>query len=159
VERHLATLPLSWTVIAPAAFLENLHAPWSAPGLAQGIYSFALPGDRALQQVAVADLADFVALAIGDRGRFAGQRIELASIECTGQDMAAALGRQLGRTMRYRWESLPDGADDLAKMAAFLRDTGYTVDIPALHARYPQIGWHGLEDWIAEQNWSHAGAA
>ncbi|HEY6424171.1 MAG TPA: NmrA/HSCARG family protein [Pseudonocardiaceae bacterium] len=154
VERHLATLPLVWTVIAPVAFLENLHAPWSAPALAQGVYSSPLPGDRPLQQVAIADLADFAALAISDRDRFAGHRIELASIERTGQELAAALSRQLGRTVHYE-ESPQDSADDdMDKMAAFLRNTGYTVDIPALHTQYPQIGWHGLDDWIAEQYWS-----
>ncbi|MGI8799538.1 MAG: NmrA family NAD(P)-binding protein [Pseudonocardia sp.] len=31
VERHLATLPLPWTVIAPVAFLENMHAPGAPP--------------------------------------------------------------------------------------------------------------------------------
>lgn len=159
VEHHLATLPLAWTVIAPVAFLENLHAPWSAPALAQGIYSFPLPGDRPLQQVAIADLADFAALAISDRDRFAGHRIELASIERTGQEQAAALSQQLGRTVHYQEPPQDDADDDMAKMAAFLRTTGYTVDIPALHTQYPQIGWHSLDNWIAEQNWSQARAA
>ncbi len=158
VERHLATLAVPWTVLAPAAFLENLHAPWSAPALAQGVYSFLLPSDVPLQQVAVADLADLAALVLTDRGRFAGRRIELASVEQTGDHLAGALSRQFEHAVRYE-ESRPVDDDDLAKMAEFLRRTGYAVDIPALRAEYPQVGWHGLEDWIAEQDWSAARAA
>jgi uncharacterized protein YbjT (DUF2867 family) len=159
VERHLATLDVPSTVIAPVAFLENLLSPWVAPGLAQGVYSFALPGDVPLQQVAIADVADFAALAITDRDRFAGRRIELASVEQTGEEVAAALGRRLGRTVRYQESELEGADDDMLRMTAFFRNGGYTVDIPALHAEYPEIGWHGLENWIAEQNWTVANAA
>ena len=159
VERHLATLPLPWTVIAPVAFLENMHAPWSAPALAQGVYSSVLPGDVVSQQVAIADLADFAAVVISDRHRFAGRRIELASLQVTGEDVAVALSRQLGHPVHYQQAPQEGMDDDLLKMSAFLRESGYSVDTPALHTEYPQIGWHGLEDWIAEQNWSHARAA
>jgi uncharacterized protein YbjT (DUF2867 family) len=159
VERHLATLDVPSTVIAPAAFLENLLSPWVAPGLAQGVYSFALPGDVPLQQVAIGDVADFAALVITDRDRFAGRRIELASVEQTGEEVAAALGRRLGRTVRYQESELEGADDDMLRMTAFFRNGGYTVDIPALHAEYPEIGWHGLENWIAEQNWTVANAA
>ncbi|HLR28041.1 MAG TPA: hypothetical protein VK086_05055, partial [Ruania sp.] len=45
------------------------------------------------------------------------------------------------------------GNDDLAAMLRFFRDRGYEVDIDALHSTYPQIPWHGLQDWVQKQ-WS-----
>ena len=153
VERHLAGLDVPSTVIAPAAFLENVNAPWIAPLLAQGQYAFALPADVPLQQVAVADLAEFAVLVLSQPERFAGERIELASVEQTGPEFAAVLGRALGREIRYVEAPADESDDDLFRMVQWFRAGGYTVDIPGLRAAYPEIGWRDLEKWAAEQNW------
>jgi uncharacterized protein YbjT (DUF2867 family) len=159
VERHLAELETPWTVIAPVAFLENVSSPWVAPALAQGVYGFSLPADVPLQQVAIGDLADFAVLVFEQPERFAGQRIELASAELTGAEFAAALSRWLGREVRYQ-EAPLDGLDaDMRAMIDFFRRGGYTVDIPALRAAYPEIGWRDLETWAAEQDWAGLTAA
>ena len=153
VERHLASLGTPATVVAPVAFLENVFAPWSAPALAQGRYVFPLPADVPLQQVAIADLAEFVALVLERPQRYAGQRVELASVEVTGEQFAAALSRWLGREVAYV-EMPVDAADEESRtMTAFFRERGYQVDIPALRAAYPQVAWRDLETWGAEQDW------
>jgi uncharacterized protein YbjT (DUF2867 family) len=153
VERHLAGLDLASTVIAPAAFLENVTAPWSAPLLAQGQYAFALPAELPLQQVAIADLAEFAVLVLTNPGRFTGQRIELASVEHTGTEVAAVLGRALGREVSYVETPADESDDDTYKMVQWFRAGGYTVDIPGLRTAYPEVGWHDLDKWVAEQNW------
>jgi hypothetical protein len=38
-------------------------------------------------------------------------------------------------------------------MMAFFGSGGYRVDIPALHAAYPGVGWHDLDTWAAKQDW------
>jgi uncharacterized protein YbjT (DUF2867 family) len=101
VERHLAATEVPSTVIAPVAFLENLFAPWVAPGLAEGRYAFAMPSDVPLQQVATADIAAFASLVLERPERFAGQRIELASVQPTEEQLARALSRWLGREVVY----------------------------------------------------------
>jgi uncharacterized protein YbjT (DUF2867 family) len=154
VERHLAASTAPYTVVAPVAFLENLFGPWVAPGLAEGRYGFALPGDVALQQVAIADLARFAALVLERPERFAGRRIELASVQPTGPQLASALSRWLDREVVYAELPVDPAADeDLRAMMEFFRRGGYTVDIPALHAAYPEVGWHDLDTWAAEQDW------
>jgi uncharacterized protein YbjT (DUF2867 family) len=155
VERHLAATDVPSTVVAPVAFLENLFAPWVAPGLAEGRYSFALPADVPLQQVAIADLTAFAALVLEQPERFAGQRIELASVQPTGQQLASALSRWLGREVVYAELPVDPAADaDFQAMMDFFRNRGgYTVDIPALRAAYPEVGWHDLDTWAAEQDW------
>lgn len=157
VEAHLQTLGLRHTVIAPAAFLENLLAPWAFPGLRDGRYVFPLPPDRPLQQVAVADIAAFTAVVLEQPERFDGRRIELTSVDATGPEVAAALSRQLGREIRY--EELPmhavqaAGDDDYTRMIEFFRGRGYHVDLEALHAAYPEVDWHSLDAWTAEIDW------
>jgi uncharacterized protein YbjT (DUF2867 family) len=154
VERHLAASTTPYTVVAPVAFLENLFAPWVAPGLAEGRYGFTLPGDVPLQQVAIADLARFAALVLERPERFAGQRIELASVQPTGEQLARALSRWLGRGVVYAELPVDSANEDLRAMMEFFRHRGgYRVDIPALHAAYPEVGWHDLETWAAEQDW------
>jgi uncharacterized protein YbjT (DUF2867 family) len=155
VERHLAATGVPSTVIAPVAFLENLLAPWVAPGLAEGRYRFAMPGDVPLQQVAIADLAAVAALVLAQPARFTGQRIELASVEATGEQLAGALSRWLGREMTYVEVPLDDRVDeDRRTMMEYLCKQGYHVDIPALRSTFPEVGWHDLDAWGAEQDWS-----
>lgn len=154
VERHLATTGAAATVIAPVAFLENLLAPWVAPGLAEGRYGFALPGDVPLQQVAIADVAAFAALVLEQPARFAGQRVELASVEHTGEQVASALSRRLGHAVRYVEAPSDPANEDLHAMMEFFRTGGYSVDIPALHGAYPEIGWHNFDIWAAKQEFA-----
>lgn len=157
VEKHLASLDVPWTVVAPVAFLENVSTPWVAPGLAQGVYTFPLPGDLRLQQVAIADLAGFAVLVLEQPERFAGQRIELASVELTGIEFAAELSRRLGREVRYQEMPLDNVDPDTRAMGEFFRRRGYSVDIPALWASYPEVAWHDIDDWASTQDWSALG--
>ncbi|MCW4457513.1 NmrA/HSCARG family protein [Microbacterium sp. MPKO10] len=157
VEEHLGTLPVAHTVVAPAMFTDNILAPNNVESLAAGRYAFPVPADVRVQQVTISDLAEFTALVFDDPQRFAGQRIELASSEETGAEVAAALTRVLGREIAYSEIPLEaieaSGNDDLAAMMRFFRERGYSIDIDALHAAYPEVGWHTVENWAREQNW------
>lgn len=101
LERRLPGLGLPFTIVAPVAFMENLLAPWTLPGLQQGVLAVALPADRPLQQVALTDLASFVTLVLEERERFLGQRVEIASDEVTGARQAELLSELSGREIRY----------------------------------------------------------
>jgi hypothetical protein len=71
--------------------------------------------------------------------------------------MAATLSERLGITVRHRQvplEDLAQRSEDLAAMYAFLSDTGYHVDIPALRATHPNVGWHMFARWAQRQRWA-----
>lgn len=161
VERHLDTIDDAHTVVAPAAFLGDLTAPWMLASLQEGRYGFPLPGDVTLQQVAVPDVAAFVALVLEHPDRFAGRRVELASVAATGEQVAARLSTRLGRTIEYQETPIDiireQLGDDGVKMLEFFRRDGYTVDIPSLRRAYPEVGWHDLDDWIDSHDWSLLG--
>ena len=157
VEQHLRTLGVSFTVLGPVFFMENLIAPWNIGALASGVYPMALPPGRMLQQIAVADVAGFAALVIARPEEFAGQRIDIASDERTGAEAAAALGSASGREIEYReipLQQVRAGNEDLALMFDWINRVGYHADIAGLRARYPEVGWHSLDAWAGKQDWN-----
>jgi uncharacterized protein YbjT (DUF2867 family) len=90
------------TVLQPTNYMENLSGPWSASRIArQGVVAYPVPAAAPMRWVATADVAGAVARAIdrGVTGWFA-----LPGIATTGHEAAAALGRALGRLVR--WETV-----------------------------------------------------
>ena len=41
-------------------------------------------------------------------------------------------------------------SEDLALMYEWFEKGGYQVDVDSLRTTYPDIGWHGYIDWLAE---------
>src|SRR6266540_7309927 len=101
VEKEVRRSGVPFTIVAPVFFMENFLADYMAAGLAQGSISMALPATRRLQQIAVADIAQFNALVIERRGSFLGQRIDIASDEVTSATAAAAISEASGRPVEY----------------------------------------------------------
>ena len=159
VEKHLQTSGLTYAVVAPVYFMENVFIPHTLEGLRNGVYAAALPGDRQLEQVAVEDIGKFAAMVIEQRERFAGQRIDIASDELDGDEQAAILSEALGREIRYQevpLEALRQQSEELALMYEWFDRVGYDADILALRETHPDIGWHTFEDWAREQDWPAA---
>lgn len=157
VERHIAGLGIPYTVSAPVAFMENVVAPWSLPGLAQGIHAVALPAERKLQLVALADIGAFVAALVDRREAVFGRRFDFAGDDLSGTDQARILSKAAGRAIAYR--ELPVAAirqqsEDLALMHEWFDRVGYGVDIPALHQAFPDVGWHSFAAWAGGYDWS-----
>ena len=155
VEEHLRSTGAPSTIIAPTAFMEMLVSPWSLPGLAAGgQVGSPIPAHVSTQRIAMADIGAFAALVIGDSDHFVGQRIELAGDESTGTALAACLSRHVGRDVAYVETPINQaGSEDLELMFRYLAEVGYAVDVMALHASYPEIGWHDLESWAKAQDW------
>lgn len=157
VEQYLPTLNVPWTIVAPVFFMENFISPSFVPGLRQGKLMMPLPATHKLQMIAVADLAAFVGRVLESPADFEGKRIELASDNRSGMEAAEILARAAGRETVY--EELPldqarAASEDTAKMYAWFRERGHSVDIDGLRRDYPSIGWHTLEAWAREQDWN-----
>lgn len=154
VEEHIRTTDIPHVIIAPVYFMENLYFPQTLDALKGGTYATPLPPDRALQQVAVADIGAFGAHVIENRESFLGKRIEIASDETNGADQAALLGVKMGRDVGYfevPLEQIRSFSEDMAIMYQWFIDVGYSVDTTALRRDYPDIGWHTLKGWIDAQ--------
>lgn len=145
VEEHIGSLPIRHTILAPVYFMENLFNPWNLPALDAGVFPSPVPVDMPLQQVAIADLVAFAALAIERPDGFADRRIALASDELTATTAASMLTRIVGRSMLA--EHRPPDAPALQALFEWLEREGHNVDIAGLHARYPEVGWHTYAQW------------
>jgi uncharacterized protein YbjT (DUF2867 family) len=141
VEEHIRSLPIGSTILAPVYFMENLFNPWNRPALTAGVFPSPIALDVRLQQIAIADLLSFAALAIERPAEFAGHRIALASDEVTGREAARALA--------LRAEHTPPEAPGLRALFDWLEREGHHVDIAALREAYPEVGWHDYERWAA----------
>lgn len=152
VEDHLAALPVPHAVIAPAYFMDNLDYPWNKAVLRAGQWPIPLPPDRPVQLIPAVDMARFAALVIERPGDFAGQRIELASDEVTGPEAAHILSEVLRRPLTHP-QAMPAPLAPMAPFFRWLADTGFHAGIRQLRTRYPEIGWHSLQQWAATHDW------
>src|SRR5438552_6766208 len=146
-----------FTIVAPVFFMENFLADWLAAGIAKGSIAMALPATRRLQQVAVADIAQFTALVIERRESFLGKRIDIASDELTVATAAAAISEASGRHIEYTAlpiDAVRQWSDDLARMFEWFDRVGYDADVVGLRLLYPEVDWHRFSNWAREQDWS-----
>lgn len=157
IEEYIRRAYLPYTIIAPAYFMDNLLTTGSLQKLRDGRYAFGQPPGRAVQQVALADVASFTARVIERPDRFIGKRIDIASDEITGAKAAEILSRVLGRTIAYE-EILPSRVNavngDYSLMLEWTNCTSYQADIESLHRYYPEVGWHTFEEWARAQDWT-----
>ncbi|MET8766580.1 NmrA/HSCARG family protein [Streptomyces sp. NPDC004658] len=157
VEQHLRASGLPWTVIAPAAFMDNYAGGWTLDGLRTGVFAWPMPADRPLALIPAADIGAFAALVLQRPDDFAGRRIDLASDTCTPAQIAATLGTALGRPVAHAQPPLSQvraHSADLAAMFAYFTDPGLDVDVTGLRDAHPEIAWHTFADWAGEQDWT-----
>jgi uncharacterized protein YbjT (DUF2867 family) len=148
VEDHIRHLGIPCTVIRPVYFMEN----WLTmkDSIRQGVLAQPLTPDRRLQMVAVDDIGAFVALAFEHPDQWRGRAFDLAGDELSMTDVAAQLGRRLGREVRYQqvpWDEFEKRAGrEYTIMYRWFQEHGYTCDIAAARREYPNL--HTFEQWL-----------
>ncbi|MEU6863639.1 NmrA/HSCARG family protein [Streptomyces sp. NPDC046876] len=156
IEQHLQASGVPWTVIAPAAFMDNYTGGWTLDGLREGAFAWPMPADVPLTLIPAVDIGAFAALALQRRDEFVGRRIDIASDELTAAGMAEVLAGAAGRPIVHREVPLAhvrNFSDDLAAMFEYFTTRGLTVDTAALRRDFPEVGWHTFADWAAAQDW------
>jgi uncharacterized protein YbjT (DUF2867 family) len=158
VEEYIEGLGVPYTIVAPVYFMDNLLAPWTLPQLKEGRFSMALPSSRPLQQIALSDIAAFTRVVLESREEFINQRVDIASDELSGREVAEILTRVTGHEVHYVELPLEQVrqamGEDGARMFDWFDQVGYSADIEGLRREHPEVGWHTFEDWTKEQDWS-----
>jgi uncharacterized protein YbjT (DUF2867 family) len=157
VEKHLQASGVPYTIVAPVFFMENLLQLWMLSSLRQGKLAIALPANRALQQITVADIGAFVAAVIERSDTVFGRRFDIAGDELTGKEVAAILSKVTGRKVHYEGfppDVLRAQSEDMALMFEWFNRTGYSADIESLRRDFPDVKWHTFEEWARKQDWS-----
>ncbi len=139
VEELLFESSLEWTILQPAAYMQNVLAGWPAI-VGQGVYRVPYPVETRLGMVDLADVAE-VAAAVLTRPGHAGAIYELAGPETLSQtEVAAILSHSLGRPVRA--EEIP--LDEWAKNAQAAGLGDYQVDtLLKMFRYYAQYGFGG----------------
>ncbi|WP_049651045.1 NmrA/HSCARG family protein [Kitasatospora sp. MY 5-36] len=156
IEQHLAGLGLPWTVLGPAAFMENYANDWTLQSLRDGVFHLPMPPGVPLPVIAADTIGAFAAHVLARPDAYAGRRIDIASQWRTGEQIAAAISAASGRPIRFEQVPLSVVAahsEDLATMFRYFQDPGLTIDTAALHAEHPTIDWQPLETWAAARTW------
>ena len=156
VERHLRASGVPWTVIAPAAFMDNYASGWTLDGLRDNTFAWPMPPNRPLTLIPATDIGAFAALTLTCRDEFTGQRIDIASDERTPAQMASILAAATGRPITHQEVPLAHvrtRSADLAAMFDYFANVGLDVDVAGLRRDYPEVGWHTFADWATTQDW------
>lgn len=157
VEKHIESLDIPFTIIAPVFFMDNMFLPQILDGLKHGMFMQALPADRKLKMIAVENIGQFAELVIDRCEAFLGMRINIASDELTGSEVAAVLSGTLKGHIEYAELPLEDvrtQSEDMAIMYDWFNRVGYSPDIDQLRNEYPEVDWQTFDRWARKQDWS-----
>lgn len=139
VEEKLFESGLPYTVLQPAAYMQNVLAYWT-PIVEQGVYPVPYASGTRLGMVDLKDVAAVAALVLTDPGHV-GATYELAGGEVlTQEEVAEILGQKLGRSVRT-------GSVSLGAWEQRARSTGmgdYEVDsLIRMFDYYERFGFWG----------------
>ncbi|GAB2522975.1 NmrA/HSCARG family protein [Nocardia heshunensis] len=156
IEQYLLASGVPWTVIGPAAFMNNYTTGWTLDGLRTGTFSWPMPSDRSFTLICPEDIGAFAAHTLDRRDEFFGRRIDIAADELTPAQIAAALTGALAIPIAHQrvpLEYVRSRSEDLAAMFDYFTTVGLDVDVPGLRRDYPTIAWTTFADWAARQDW------
>ena len=157
IEEHLRNSGLPYTIFRPVSFMENWLG--SKEQIEAGTLTLPLKPETRLQMIAVDDIGVFVAQAFEHSGHWNGKTYDLAGDELSMQEIAQALGRTVGREVKYvqlPWDEFERQAGhDLTKMYHWLDESSSHVDINAVREQYQPL--MTFERWLAK-NWPRPNA-
>jgi uncharacterized protein YbjT (DUF2867 family) len=155
IEQYLHTLGVPYSILRPAAFMENYN--WSRAYILSGTFQgWGLRPDKTMQLIAVEDVGVFAELMFANPAEYLGQTLELAGDELTEGEIAAAFARVIGRPVQVAAPANNGGApsEEQLAMFSFFNGQGYNADIAALRARHP--GLLTLEQYLRRNGWENA---
>jgi len=145
VEEHLLESHLPYTILQPAAYMQNLAAHWDRL-VNEGIYPVPYPASTRLSLVDLADVAQVAAIVLTEPGhQFA--TYELVSTEGLSQTQVAdILSQQLQRSIDIVTISI----EEWQQQAVASGLGGYQVDtLVKMFTYYAQYGFEGNSNVIA----------
>lgn len=155
IEKHIQALDLPYTILRPVFFMDNYN--WNRPQISNGaLPGMGLPPGKTMQLIGADDIGAFVAIIFAHREEFLGKTIEFAGDELTEPEIAATLGRVIGRPVQVQAPQMPEGftpTEEQVAMSRFFNGQAYDADIPALRKRFP--GLRRLEQYLRETGWEN----
>jgi uncharacterized protein YbjT (DUF2867 family) len=154
VEEYIRLIGLPATVLRPVFFFYNYNGMRSM--VEGGTLFQPLSADTKLQQLSEEDYGKMVAEVFERPADFANRAIEVASVEMTMPEVAAALSRVLGKPVNYQqipFEAFEQQAgEEVTIMFRWFENVGYTADFAQLKRDFPTPT--DLESYLRDRGWA-----
>jgi uncharacterized protein YbjT (DUF2867 family) len=142
IEQHFRERGLPTTVVRPVFFMENFISAM-APSERAGILSLRAPllPEVPLQLISVRDIGAIAAAVLTDPGLVPSGAVEIAGVELTPEQVAAAFGRRTGATGRFEPVPIETVSDDDSRaMFTWLsRTPSYQADFALTKKLQPEV--------------------
>jgi len=144
VEDKLKTTGMSYTILRPNGFLQNIVA-FNAPSIREQGAFYAAMGDAKVSYLDIGDIA-VVAVKALKGGRHSGKTYELLGTEAiSNQELAARISRVVGRTVNY--VDIPESAQREAMLGLGMPEWQVTALLD-LQQYYKQGGCAKTDDLL-----------
>lgn len=148
VEKYMASqfdndpsLGITWSVLRPVAFFENVDDAATYNPLTKGVLKFVTYPDVKVKFIATEDIGKGCAVLLTNPQEYSGKIIEAAGAEHSGAELTKALSEVSGTECVYKL-ALPRFVmwllmGDLYYMTTWFETTGYSADIEAFKKIVP----------------------
>ncbi|MBD1895870.1 NmrA/HSCARG family protein [Coleofasciculus sp. FACHB-129] len=153
VEEYIRASELPYTILRPVFFLYNYNM--MRPMVETGTLFQPLSPETKLQQLSEEDYGEMVADVFDRPADFMNREIELASVDMTMPEIAAAFSRVLGKTVQY--QQIPFEAfeqqigEELTIMYRWFENVGYAADLAQLKRDFPAPT--DFESYLRDHDW------
>lgn len=101
MEKELTPLQITWSVLRPVAFMENLDDPKNGNPLKKGSVKMLTKPECSLKYISCTDIGKGSAALLLSPELYAGQKIDAATCEYNGPELAEALSEVSGVKCKY----------------------------------------------------------
>uniref|UniRef100_A0A7S1HRZ5 NmrA-like domain-containing protein n=1 Tax=Eutreptiella gymnastica TaxID=73025 RepID=A0A7S1HRZ5_9EUGL len=161
IEDYIKSSGLSYSILRPVAFFENLDDPANWNPLKKGSVKCLWPATLKVKMVACVDIAKAAKEMLASPAEWQGKTLDCAACNASGHDLANSLSEVSGVKCSYK-KAVPGLAmwlfmRDLYNMVAFFMGPGYSSSIEDFKKVVPDA--MGPKDWFkAKGVWSNGEA-
>jgi uncharacterized protein YbjT (DUF2867 family) len=139
VEEYIRAIGLPYTILRPVFFFYNYNGMRSI--IENGTLPQPLSPETKLQQLSEEDYGAMVAEVFERPADFLKREIEVASVDMTMTEIAAAFSRVLGKSVNYQqipFEAFEQQAgDEVTSMYRWFENVGYAANLAELKRDFP----------------------
>jgi uncharacterized protein YbjT (DUF2867 family) len=154
VEEYIRSLGLPYTMMRPVFFFYNYNA--MRPMVEKGTLSQPLSPETKLQQLSEEDYGEMVAEVFERPADFLNSVHEVASVDMTMPEIAAAFSRVFGKTVNYQqipFEAFEQQAgEEVTTMYRWFENVGYGADLAELKRDFPSPT--DFESYLRDHDWT-----
>ncbi len=154
VEEYIRAIELPYTILRPVFFFYNYNA--MRPMVEKGTLSQPLSPETKLQQLSEEDYGEMVAEVFERSAEFLHREVEIASVEMTMPEIAAAFSHVLGNPVTHQqipFEAFEQQAgEEVTIMYRWFENVGYAADLAQLNRDFSKLS--DFESYLRDRGWA-----